>query len=1217
MSSYAVFDKTLSNIAFNFNVGIGTTLAVTPLHVQGNQYISGNLGVGITTPIAPFHLNAIGYVSPSGAVGIGSTQPISPLDVNVTSASNAVRIRQEGAADALHVSTIASANALRVMNDGKVGVGTATALTTFHVQGTHYTSGNVGVGTNTPAERIHVYDATAEATMMVQSGTGVTRSEVYLSANTNDKSALAYYNKPLYIGRTTDGSVTTTQSTMVFTTTDNIGIGTTDPQDKFHVQGNIRASGTVTASNLTIIGDFVTLNTVTSNTEQMVVTNAGTGPALKVTQTGANTVAEFYDAEVTDPALFIANGGYIGVGTTNPSYKFDLWESSAGASVLMGGDFINIGRNRTGNGASYFALHSGPAANNEKLEINRDINGYSSITHFGTNPFTISCTNASKMLLKSNNQNGVAIDTTGYVGIGTTTPVSLMHIYGSSTTGGTTITENVITVGFARTANGNSSMRLVSDSNVYTNGGLVLTRASGANGDTVMTHRGTGGFYLTAVEAAPIYLQTNGATPFAITSGGTIGIGTLIPLAKMHVHNNSGYNTYLMSAPATGSGTMYTQNIQYSETAGGAVYYKCISGWSYTGNFGHHIDIEGTFTRVDMPSRKFKVGFANSYQTFNALGHIEGSPGSYTVPCNIQAWKNTTNSTYDIYIIIDSFAYANFTVRNTEVTGVLPAVTNSGAPSATASYTKIYDLLENSTLTTLGTTTANSSGSVGIGVTNPSNKLSVGSSSAILTSQMQISHPSGDWGLVMKRTANDGGHANIAFLKSRGETATQIVQGDSIGRVAFWAVTSNIGTTQWLGEIGLVNEVMTSASNADGAIYFNTKQTTDASPVERVRITPNGNVGIGTTNPAAKLHVSGSYGSISIQATGTSGRDYRINSTAVGNASTGCLEFYDQAAASARLVIDSSGNVGIGKTNPQEKLDINGNLRLSPNATTDTRYIKVGTGRTGNGYSQIDLIGDATYSDFGMRIIRNDGGANANSAIGHRGTGNLEMYCNEAAAFVVVTNSTERMRVTGDGNVGIGIASPNRRFHISGPSSASMGTLCVDQTASSGFTDTVMLSRSSQASANSYSHLLCQAGGGSINVMQIRGDGNCYNTYNAYGAFSDSNLKENIQDAREYLNDLMSLRVVKFSLKNENSPVPTQLGLIAQEVQEVFPSLVDMDASSSNLMLKYSVINMMTLKAVQELNQKSTQQLELINTLTSSNQMLMNRIATIEAHLNL
>jgi len=98
---------------------------------------------------------------------------------------------------------------------------------------------------------------------------------------------------------------------------------------------HVYVDGTVRASNLEIIGDFVTLNTVTSNTEQVVVINNGTGPALKVTQTGINSIAEFYDDDAT-LTFKVANGGNIGIGTHNPLAKLDVSGSVIATSIQIG-----------------------------------------------------------------------------------------------------------------------------------------------------------------------------------------------------------------------------------------------------------------------------------------------------------------------------------------------------------------------------------------------------------------------------------------------------------------------------------------------------------------------------------------------------------------------------------------------------------------------------------------------------------------------------------------------------------------------------------------------------------------------------------------------------------------------------------------------------------------------------------------------------------------
>ena len=105
------------------------------------------------------------------------------------------------------------------------------------------------------------------------------------------------------------------------------------------------------------------------------------------------------------------------------------------------------------------------------------------------------------------------------------------------------------------------------------------------------------------------------------------------------------------------------------------------------------------------------------------------------------------------------------------------------------------------------------------------------------------------------------------------------------------------------------------------------------------------------------------------------------------------------------------------------RVDSNGNLFVASNAITGDAKTKIGLGRSGNGFSYIDLIGDATYTDYGFRVIRNSNGANANSELQHRGTGNFALVTQEAAPIVFNTTNAERMRIDSVGNVGIGTTS--------------------------------------------------------------------------------------------------------------------------------------------------------------------------------------------------
>ncbi|MGK0464781.1 tail fiber domain-containing protein [Clostridium sp.] len=87
---------------------------------------------------------------------------------------------------------------------------------------------------------------------------------------------------------------------------------------------------------------------------------------------------------------------------------------------------------------------------------------------------------------------------------------------------------------------------------------------------------------------------------------------------------------------------------------------------------------------------------------------------------------------------------------------------------------------------------------------------------------------------------------------------------------------------------------------------------------------------------------------------------------------------------------------------------------VGSNSSTETRFLEIGKGRTGNGTSFIDLISDATYTDYGLRIIRNNAGSNAESEIIHRGTGNFEIKANDSASMLFKTNNTTVLTLNSD-----------------------------------------------------------------------------------------------------------------------------------------------------------------------------------------------------------
>ena len=109
------------------------------------------------------------------------------------------------------------------------------------------------------------------------------------------------------------------------------------------------------------------------------------------------------------------------------------------------------------------------------------------------------------------------------------------------------------------------------------------------------------------------------------------------------------------------------------------------------------------------------------------------------------------------------------------------------------------------------------------------------------------------------------------------------------------------------------------------------------------------------------------------------------------------------------------------------------------------------------------------------------------------------------------------------------------------------------------------------------------------NVGTFRLDGNGASTFT-----SDERLKKNIETARDgYLDDIAKLRVVRYNWHCHDEDDKKELGLIAQEVQKVFPKLVVQDDEELNgikdpLAVKLSVLPMLLLKALQEANTKIT-----------------------------
>jgi hypothetical protein len=193
--------------------------------------------------------------------------------------------------------------------------------------------------------------------------------------------------------------------------------------------------------------------------------------------------------------------------------------------------------------------------------------------------------------------------------------------------------------------------------------------------------------------------------------------------------------------------------------------------------------------------------------------------------------------------------------------------------------------------------------------------------------------------------------------------------------------------------------------------------------------------------------------------------------------------------------------------------------------------------------------------------------------------------------------------LVGNTDVGVHIC------RISGNSGGN-AVLKVDNSASSGNT-------------TCYLAFMDGSGGASVNsafFQGFNGSNNFYLLGNGTHTFtSDENAKKNIETTRDgYLEDLAKLRVVKYNWKEQEDGEDKELGLIAQEVEKVFPKLVmndidpQIEEKDKKKMIKTTVLPFMLLKALQEANTKITE-LETENK-TQATQIadLISRVTALE-----
>ena len=399
--------------------------------------------------------------------------------------------------------------------------------------------------------------------------------------------------------------------------------------------------------------------------------------------------------------------------------------------------------------------------------------------------------------------------------------------------------------------------------------------------------------------------------------------------------------------------------------------------------------------------------------------------------------------------------------------------------------------------------------------------------------------------------------------------------------------------------------------------------------LERMRIDSSGNVGIGTSSPSNPLDIEASTATVDINMTNTANRaeiNLQENGTTKGilqyrGSTNGTLpstmrigtqgsdDLIFNTAGAERLRVLGTGNVGIGTSSPDSKVDIeaaNSQLRLTDsddskfaefsyssgklvvrnNSTTTTteQFTLDGSGRIGIGTispSEKLSIYEATTSSSAIPAVNlsslaaatNDRLPAINWSYGLTGTpvfasldasrasslgGNLLFHTNTTGGTL-----TERMRIDSSGNLLV-------------------GTTSIPDGSANGQSFNGAEFRSSRATTAAVQHVKFYNTNGQVGNINTSGSATNYVTS------SDARLKHDIVDAPEASDLIDSIQVRSFKWNANDSE--QRYGMIAQELVEVAPEAVSVPQDEDEMMgVDYSKLVPMLIKEIQSMRLRLAQ----------------------------
>ncbi|MCI5058782.1 MAG: phage tail protein, partial [Flavobacteriales bacterium] len=653
--------------------------------------------------------------------------------------------------------------------------------------------------------------------------------------------------------------------------------------------------------------------------------------------TGGVGSLRIYDATSGADRWTLNNNGNVGLGTTTPAEHMHLASSAnstdlkiqftspnAASATRHGWLYFDPDDNIVGfeNGASPFrvGLNSSGALNLTEMSSTTAKSGYGQIYVKTDNELYFMDESGNETQLTSSGASGsgwtdagsevYTTTSTDKVGIGLTNPSVMLHIDGGT--------------GLSDLANDKGDLVIgdVSSTNLVFDANEIQGRSNGS--------------------AADIFLQKN---------GGNIGVGTNGPETNFHVlaSGTAGTPSITSTSVAVFQNSSATTTQSYVGIVAGNA--STNSGIRFGDTDDH--DIGGVFYSHDDNHLSFRTNNSNDQVTINSSGDMGigtdnpqtdfhvlagGTAGTPAVTgTSVGVFQSTGGTTSQAYVgVIAGNNSANSGIRfgdtdDHDIGGVF--------------YSHDDDHLSFRTNNTNNRLVLMSDGNVGIGTDAPEHDLHLADNSDNTVIRV----------MAHSNTANHRGVLQLGHTRGTAASQTVVQNGDLLGNVSFvghtgsgLATSANI-TVEASGDWGVNDE--------PGDMTFTTTPDGSGTGAERMRITHDGNVGVGTTSPSSILEVHGtqtfshSTHSGSFTAGMVSNNTWRLTSSLSGAMMTcgpgNTINFgSQQLQANVRGIVLSNttggyalttnvGNVGIATATPAEQLHVEGSIRMVDGNQTD------------------------------------------------------------------------------------------------------------------------------------------------------------------------------------------------------------------------------------------------------------------------------------------